>query len=380
MTAAARDAQALFASRFSTAPAMAASAPGRVNLIGEHTDYNGGPVLPLAIKVRTAVVAGLADAWQCATTMEPGTVALDPDGPVRHAWTDYVAGVIRVLRGLDADPGPCQVAIASQVPVGAGLSSSAALCVATVKVLSLMAGKRLTPAQIADAAYRAEHDEVGVKVGRMDQTVSTFAQRGYAILFETAAGTIRPVPMPLKVWVADTGVSHRLTGGDFNRRRSECEQALVILRENGIRLGALAELPPNKLEKALRVLPPPLNLRVRHVVTETARTRRAADMLVRKDLASFGKLLVEGHASLRDDYQSSVPEADFLVESAMRHGAYGARLTGAGWGGAVIMLFPKDKERRIAAEVATDYEKRFGRVPDVWSSPASGGVKRETLG
>jgi galactokinase len=128
------------------------------------------------------------------------------------------------------------------------------------------------------------------------------------------------------------------------------------------------------------VLPPPLNLRVRHVVTETARTRRAADMLVRKDLASFGKLLVEGHASLRDDYQSSVPEADFLVESAMRHGAYGARLTGAGWGGAVIMLFPKDKERRIAAEVATDYEKRFGRVPDVWSSPASGGVKRETLG
>ena len=378
-TTSARDALALFTTRFASPPALAASAPGRVNLIGEHTDYNGGPVLPMAIRVRTAAVVGPGDTWELATTLETDPVRVDPDGPLRRAWTDYIVGVIRVLKAMNAAPPGARVAVASQVPVGAGLSSSAALCVSVVKALSLLAGARLSPQEIAGAAYQAEHDEVGIKVGRMDQTVSTFAQRGSALLFETASGVIKKVPMPIKAWIAETGITHRLSGGDLNRRRHECEEALAMLRDEGFRIAALAELPPNKLDRALAILPPPLNKRVRHVVTETARTRRAADMLTRKDLKGFGRLMVEGHASLRDDFQSTIPEADLLVESAVRHGAYGARLSGAGWGGAVLILAPKERERFVAAEVAADFERAYGRAPEIWSTPASGGVKREPV-
>lgn len=369
----------LFRLRYDTSPAVAASAPGRVNLIGEHTDYNGGPVLPLALRVRTTVMAGPAGGWEFASTMEPGTLVVDPASPMRQSWTDYLVGCIRVLQHMAAAPAGARIAIASAVPVGAGLSSSAALCVSTVKTLSLLAGRRLSPAAIAEAAFRAEHYEVGVKCGRMDQTVSTFAKSGSALLFETGTGTMKTVPMPARVWVLETGVQHRLSGGELNQRRRECEEALAILREHRFPIAALAELPPDQLDRALAVLPPSLSRRVRHVVTETARTRRAADLLLQRDLVSFGRLLVEGHASLKNDYQSTVPEADFLVDHAVKLGAYGARLTGAGWGGAVIMLAPPEKEQRIVAELGTAYEKAYGRVPAIWWSKASSGVRREKV-
>lgn len=358
---------------------MAASAPGRVNLIGEHTDYNGGPVLPLGLKVRTAVAARLDVGWEFVADLEPTLVRLDPAAPMRQAWTDYLVGVIRVLRFMNAAPAGARIAVASSVPVGAGLSSSAALCVAAVKCLSQLAGRRLDLAAIAEAAYRAEHYEVGVKCGRMDQTVSTFAKSGSALLFETGTGSIDLVPMPAKVWIMETGVTHKLTGGEFNQRRRECEEALAILREHRFEIGALADLPPGQLDAALAVLPPSLQKRVRHVVTETARTRLAANLLMRRDLGAFGKILVEGHESLRVDYQSTVAEADFLVGAAVRCGAYGARLTGGGWGGAVIMLLPPDKEQRIVAEIGAAFEREYGRAPATWWSRASAGVKREPI-
>lgn len=369
----------LFGSSFAASPALAASAPGRVNLIGEHTDYNGGPVLPLALKVRTTVAAAPADGWHFVSAMEPGTVVVDPDAPMRQGWSDYVVGCIRVLRHMKAAPAGARIAIASDVPVGAGLSSSAALCVSTVKALSLLAGQRLSLDAIAEAAFRAEHYEVGVKCGRMDQTVSTFARSGSALLFETGTGTMKTVPMPSKVWVLETGVAHRLSGGELNQRRRECEEALAILREHRFPIGALAELPLDQLERALSLLPPPLTRRVRHVVTETARTRHAADLLLQRDMAGFGRMLVEGHESLRVDYQSTVPEADFMVEQAMGLGAYGARLTGAGWGGAVIMLCPVETERRIVASLGAAYEKQYGRQPAIWWSRASSGVRPERV-
>jgi galactokinase len=298
---------------------------------------------------------------------------------MRQAWTDYLVGVIRVLKFMKAAPAGARIAVASTVPVGAGLSSSAALCVSAVKALSLLAGRRLSTGDIAEAAYRAEHYEVGVKCGRMDQTVSAFAKPGSALLFETATGAIELVPMAAKVWIVETGVTHKLAGGEFNQRRRECEEAVAILRERGFDIMALAELPPGRLDEALPHLPPPLERRVRHVVTETARTRLAANLLMRRDLASFGKILVEGHESLRVDYQSTVAEADFLVTTAVRLGAYGARLTGGGWGGAVIMLLPPEREQRIVAEVSAAFERQYGRVPVTWWSRASSGVKREPV-
>jgi galactokinase len=378
-TASPREALALFQTHYSARPAVAASAPGRVNLIGEHIDYNGGPVFPLALKVRTTVAASVHDGWQFVSDLEPGVVRLDPAEPMRRAWTDYLVGVIRVLTRMNAAPQGARVAVASTVPVGAGLSSSAALCVAAAKTLSLLAGRRLTPIEIAETAYRAEHDEVGVKVGRMDQTVSACAKPGCALLFDTATGAMELVPMPAKVWIVESGVTHRLSGGDYNQRRRECEEAVAILREHRFDILALAELPPARLNDALVLLPPSLQKRVRHVVTETARTRLAATLLVRKDLVSFGKILVEGHESLRVDYQSTVEEADFLVNSAMKFGAYGARLTGGGWGGAVIMLLPPEREQRIIAEISAAFEGQYRRVPQAWWSRASSGVKREPV-
>jgi galactokinase len=177
----------------------------------------------------------------------------------------------------------------------------------------------------------------------------------------------------------ETGLSHRLTGGSLNQRRRECEEALAFCRDWRPGLQHLAQLSVADLPEMERRLPPPLVPRVRHVVTETARTRAAAGALAAGDLEGLGRLLVEGHQSLRLDYESTIPEADFIVQAAVKHGAYGARLTGAGWGGAVVVLAPAKRDRRIVAEIAGGFVARFGRVPETWSTRASAGVRREAI-
>jgi galactokinase len=376
---AARLANSLFTSSFATRPTVASSAPGRVNLIGEHTDYNGGPVLPVAIERRTAVVARVSDHWSLTSDTEPGAQEIDIDAPMRRVWTDYVVGVVRELRTLRAAPPGAEVSIATTLPIGAGLSSSAALTVAATKSLSLLAGKRLTPAQLADVAFRAEYHQVGVRCGRMDQTIAAHGERGTALLFETGNGSLQRVPFSGRLWVVETGRSHRLTGGALNQRRRECEEALAFCREWRPGLPALAQLSPSDLPEMERRLPPPLVKRVRHVVTETARTRAAAEALAAGDLGRLGRLLVEGHESLRVDYESTIPEADLIVQSAVRHGAFGARLTGAGWGGAVVVLAPAKWDTRIVAEITSDFQSEFGRSPETWSTRAASGVRREAI-
>lgn len=375
----ARLATSLFASSFATRPTVVASAPGRVNLIGEHTDYNGGPVLPVALERRTAVAARAADRWAFVSASGEAVHEIDIEAPMCQAWTDYLVGVVRELRVLRSAPPGAEIAVATNLPIGAGLSSSAALTVAAAKALSLLAGKRLSPAALAEIAFRAEYHQVGVRCGRMDQTIAAHGERGSALLFETAAGTMHPVPLPGRLWIMETGVSHRLTGGALNERRRECEEALAFCREWRPGLGHLAQLTLEDLPEVERRLPPPLVPRVRHVVTETARTRRAADALGAGDLTTLGRLLGEGHESLRVDYESTIPEADLLVALALEHRAYGARLTGAGWGGAVVLLAPPEREAITIAEIGSDFQKRYGRIPLTWSTRASRGVRRETI-
>jgi galactokinase len=336
-------------------------------------------VLPFAIDRRTAVAVGHADRWEAVSTIDDTVVPLDPARLVAGSWTAYAAAVLRVLARTGKLPRGGRLAVGSNVPVGAGLSSSAALTVAITRALLALAGRREPPEQLIEQAWTAEHDEVGVRCGRMDQTIAVLAEPGKALHFETGAGTLRQVPLGGRIWVFETGVAHRLSGGDLNIRRQECETALRLLAEAGRPLRALADLPPDALPWALRVLPAPWSLRVRHVVTETARARRASEHLANGHLAELGEVLVEGQRSLREDYGSSCAEADLLVEAACRHGAWGARLTGAGWGGAVIALAPAERERRMAAEVQERFRTEFGRLPLVWTTSASGGVRLERI-
>ncbi len=376
---AASRARALFADSYGGTPVVIASAPGRLNLIGEHTDYNGGPVLPVALERRTAVAVGVAARWELVSEVDHRRHVVELPSELRGEWTDYVVGVIRELEAIGASPAGAQLTVASDVPIGAGLSSSAAICVAVAKVLSALGGRRVSNAALVDVASRAEHEHVGVRGGRMDQTVAVYAKRGTALLYETASERMRPVTMTGRVWLVETGVAHRLTGGALNTRRRECEAALAVLRQRWPGLRCLSALDPAQLGDAERQLDPTAARRVRHVVSETARVYQAVAALERTDLPGLGRLLLEGHASLRDNYESTCAEADLIVESAARHGAYGARLTGAGWGGAVVMLAAPESERRVLAGIERDFQSAFGRAPAAWSTEAGGGAGRDPI-
>jgi len=377
----AKRAAGLFRDAFGMRPALVVSAPGRVNLAGEHTDYNGGPVLPVAIERRTAVAVGAAPPPRFELVSEGyGSVeAVDACLPPRGAWTDYVVGVVRALAEIGAAPSGARLAAASSIPAGAGLASSAALAVAAARALSLLARRQLGPHELIDAAFRAEHDHVGVPCGRMDQSSAVLARAGSALLLETATGALERLPFRGRIWLVETGVSRRLGESGYAARRRECAEALALCRERWPALRYLAEVAPEDLPTVSRLLPPPLAARVRHVVGETARARAAARALAAGDLAALGRLWLESHASLRDEYASSVREADLIVAAAARHGAYGARLIGGGWGGVVAVLVPPEREPRVLAELARECRTALGRAAEIWSSRAGSGVRREAV-
>lgn len=368
----------LFSAVWSAQPSIVASAPGRANLIGEHTDYNGGPVLPFAIRERTWVAVGNAPGggWEAVSSVDGRRRTVDVDGRMPRGWTAYLAGVARVIRARGVRlPAGLRIAVASGVPVGAGLSSSAALCVAMVRALAAHASARLTRVATAELAYRAEHDEVGVQCGRMDQTIAVFGRTDHALLFDTGSGTRRQLPFARDVLMVETGRSHQLSGGALNERHAECQEALAILRRGLPQLGALAELDERQLTRAGGSLPRSLYRRVRHVVTETRRVRQAAAALAQNRFARLGTLLSEGHASLRDDFASSCTEADAVVEWALDAGAWGARLTGAGWGGAVLVLAPDAAIQEVRSAVSERFARKFGSAPKAWMTRAGAGVR-----
>jgi galactokinase len=368
-------AQAVFRDAWRAGPSVTASAPGRVNLIGEHVDYNGGPVLPIAIDRRTVVAAASAKAFEFVSELDPELVVRTPgEGPRGH-WTDYALGVVHELGRLGASPEGARIAVASDVPAGGGLSSSAALTVATARALSRLAGVPLTPRQVAAVAFRAEHDFVGVRCGTMDQVVIAHAQAGTALAYDSGAGSFERVPFAAPLRLVDTGVRHRLTGGGYNQRRAECESALDRLRTRWPALPSLAALPPAHLHEALAMLDERLGRRVRHVVTETSRVGRAVAALRARRLGVMGRLLFEAHRSMAQDYAASCEEADLLVAAAEAGGAWGARLTGAGWGGMVLVLAPERSADRIVVEMQEAFAGVHGRTPATWRVRAAGGVR-----
>ena len=376
-------ASALFRATFGVAPQAAASAPGRVNLIGEHTDYNGGPVLPIAIQARTTVAVGPADAGvlEIVSSRDGSLARIRYTTAFPPGWAAYVAGVMRELAALGAAPagGGARVAVAGDVPVGAGLASSAALTVAGAKALAALAGARLVPRQFAGVAFRAEHDHVGVHCGVMDQTVAALAKPSHALLIECASGEARHIPFRGRLLLVDTGVRHALVAGALNERRAECEAAVTQLRLELPQLHWLAAWPATRVARLGRALPEPLRSRAVHVVQETARTRLAAELLARGRLKRFGELLYESHESCRRLYQCSAPELDLVVAAAKRAGALGARLTGAGWGGAVLVLVDRRCEARAVVAIRRAFARAYGREPAFSVVKASGGMRKESV-
>jgi galactokinase len=348
-----------FTARFGAPPAVVADAPGRVNLIGEHTDYNGGLVLPIAIPLATTVALTPRSDQRVHLTSDaaggPGGGAaeyrLDHERAAGR-WTDYVQGCTSMLRAEGHPIRGFDAAIASCVPIGAGLSSSAALEVAVLRTLRDAFDLALDDVALALLAHRAEVEFVGARVGVMDQMASSLADETSALFLDARSLAWERVALPADVALAvvDSGVAHRHAGGGYNARRAECEQAAARLG-----VATLRELGADALERAAE-LPSPLDRRVRHVVTENARVLAAVAALRTGDFEALGAILRAGHASLRDDYEVSVPEIERLVACAGADpDVLGARMTGGGFGGAVVLLVQAGRAGEAAARVAAAY-------------------------
>jgi galactokinase len=372
-----------FQSRFGK-PSRVFSSPGRVNLIGEHTDYNQGFVLPIAIRQRTLVAAAPRDDRTIVCYSEnvgdPMSFSLDdPAHPPSESWLDYVEGMARVLAARGVPVGGAELLIASEVPPGAGLSSSAALELSVGLALLSLANVTLTPQELALAGQAAEHEFVGVKCGIMDQLVCALGRAGHALLIDCRTLETTQVPIPAfeaRIVVCDTRVRHRHAASGYNQRRAECTQALDQLRDSGMKLESLSDLGVRDLREVEKRLGRPLVGRVRHVVSENARTLGAVDALRHGHLPGLGRMITGSHLSLRDDYEVSCAELDFVVEVALREKAVlGARMTGGGFGGTCILLVKAPEVARIQETLAKQYRDRFGVEPHIYLTEAADGMR-----
>ncbi len=377
--------EAVFQARFGTA-GRRFSAPGRVNLIGEHVDYNDGVVLPMAIDRRMHVWASPCGGRRLSVVAyDFGEEAeLDLDVPVRRTgtWRDYIAGVAFHLEQAGFPLYGACLLVAGDVPAGAGLSSSAALEVAVGFALLTLAGHKVDLLALACAGQAAEHDFVGTRCGLMDQFVVAHARAGQAVRLDCRAKRFDLVPVDTRqcaVVVADTGIRHRLAASAYNTRRQECEQALAILRRQRPTLLSLRDVRPDELDVATTELDPGLARRVRHVVTEIARVEAFVQALVSGDWTRAGALLTASHRSLKEDYEVSCPELDALVAAAQSvPGCYGARMTGGGFGGCTVSLVAPDALETFLHVVPPAYEWATGRVPQLWVVMPSDGVGETT--
>ena len=367
-------------------------APGRVNLIGEHTDYNGGHVLPAAISlgIYAAVRFDGGDFVTFASLNEPGTVTVPLRGEIAydpsHGWANYPKGVLKYLLKEGFGIRGCKVLYWADLPVGAGLSSSAALEVVTAYLLLYpVAGDSVDRTRLAVLCRRAENEFVGVECGIMDQFIVTMAKKDSAVLLDCDKLVYRYVPVRLdhhRLVVMNTGKKRALGESKYNERRNECGLCLEIINSRESPGGAassgpyrgLAQVP---LAEALACLRDEVLVRrARHVITENRRTLQAEACLTDGDVRQFGQLMVESHRSLRDDYEVTGPELDAIVEEALRaKGCTGARMTGAGFGGCAIALVETEKTREFILSVANAYRARTGLEPSFYLCSIVDGVR-----
>lgn len=368
-------------------PAFVVRAPGRVDLLGAHTDYNDGWVMPVAID-RAAYLAGRACPSQLVTiaALDLDSVItfrlteleerIDAAGKPLPSWATYAAGVAWALRKRGLAVSGLEAVLTADVPVGAGLSSSAAVEVALASAWQHLGGWALEPMCLALACQQAENEYVGVQCGLMDQFASVHGRAGHVLCLDcrTLEWEALPLPVEAAVVIADTKVRRELGDSEYNKRRAACEQAVRILQGPLPHIRALRDVSAGDFAQYARLLPQPVRQRAQHVVEETARTREAAAHLQRGDLISFGRAMSASHRSARDLYEVSIRELDVMASTAQRlAGCYGARLAGAGFGGCVVSLVARDATDAFCADLARRYQAETGKSPDIYvCQPAAG--------
>lgn len=349
--------------------------PGRINLMGAHLDYNGGPVMPMALDRGTFIaLRERADGvLTLASTLEgetfSGTISSLPTASAGR-WYDYPLGVIvRVLRAARPSLG-AEVLFGGNLPIGAGLSSSASICVGTAFAFRSLWGLVLDPLECIAEALWGEREWVGVQCGIMDPYAVALSRPGHVLWLDCKDASFEHIPFDaerLLVAVIDTGIRRGLAQGEFNRRVAECGEAFTRLRSRAGAARALCDVPASVVEEAAAELGPVLVKRARHVVAEVERTHAARNALHSGDLTEFGRLVSHAHVSLRDLFEVSVPELDCIVETARSvGGVFGGRLTGAGFGGCAVVLLPKALRAELTRRVSEEFARRFSREPEIF--------------
>lgn len=361
-------------------------APGRVNLIGEHTDYNDGFVMPAALGFYAYVAAGSRvdrklDVYSIdfgeSRTFDLESIA---SGPTGH-WSDYVRGVAEVLQAGGNEIRGANLVVKGDVPIGAGLSSSAALEVVTALALLTNSGLKWSGVEVALACQRAEHEYVGTKCGVMDQFISLFGKSQHALLLDcrSLGYELLRIQDHVRIVVCNTMVKHELASGEYNRRRADCEEGVRILRQFLPGIRALRDVSLSQLEQYGGGLSDITYKRCRHVVTENGRVLEAAKSLKESSLVRFGALMGESHLSLRDDYEVSCKELDLMVDVANQlPGVFGARMTGGGFGGCTVNMVEANAVGEFAVSVANAYRSATGLQPEIYVCTAADGASEVT--
>ena len=369
-----------FRHRFGALPVHVVRAPGRVNLIGEHTDYNDGFVMPLAIEQAVWLAVRPRDddrvILHSTRATEPADFRI---GTIERGtgWGEYAKGVAWALQAQGHRLSGLEGVLVSDVPEGAGLSSSAALELAVARAFAASAGLDWVPAAMARTAQRAENEWVGVRCGVMDQMASTCGVAGHAVLLDCRSLAVTPTPLPAwtTVLVLDTGTRRGLVDSAYNARRETCERVAHALG-----VPALRDATLDGLQVSEGALTPTQLHRARHVVTENARVLAAAEAMRQGDAARLGALMAASHASLRDDYEVSSPALDAFADAARaQNGCYGARMTGAGFGGCVVALVASDRAEAVAEAATRVYRRRTGHEPTAYRVRAVAGASLEPV-
>jgi galactokinase len=377
-----------FRQKFGTEPAFIARAPGRVNLLGEHVDYNDGFVLPAAIDRATYLAFSLADSdestlWAAdfdqKAVFSPATLTAktQPDGSPLPEWACYPAGVMWSLHEAGLKTPALNAVFSSNVPRGSGLSSSASVELAFGVAWQQLGGWQQSPMELARLGQKAENQYVGVNCGIMDQFASACGETDKLLYLDCRSLTWQTVALPpsVTIIVADTTVRRKLTSGEYNQRRNACEEAVRLLKADLPGITALRDVSVADFNRFSSKLPAEVEKRARHVVEEVERSRQAIPLLESGNLARFGELMNECHTSLRDLYEVSCPELEVMVAVAQTlPGCFGARLTGAGFGGCTVNLVAREAAEAFARTLAAGYESQTGLHPEIYICHASAGA------